>query len=568
MRRLVGAMSLVVAAGCATSKYGQESFPGRAELQEVAQRAPRLDAAKHDAVAVDSWTLEGPFPAELTAALVTPSTPWELELAQAVPAIGNALSVDQQCIAREVARFLLAHDSRPGTSLQAFIDRRCGTTSPQVRISFLSGDLPEELTEGEWLAQWKGDLAKQAQALGTPDVVGLSVRREGKRGVAVLTTGLVGARYSATVPLVGTTGSVVLRGQLARGGAERIDAMINKGAYGVAFCKQLDAVSPPQFALECPVDAVDERTSLELVAYDPGRMLGRQVASLLLWPRGVAANVWRGPAGHEDVPVGEFDSRFMMALNSIRTSAKLPLLSLTAQQSATARQLAPHYFSASFGEGDPLDSDRVALGMMAGWDVGLDIVTSGFGSMWLSGTRDLSVFVEFLLDNPYTRYSIIDPRATHLAVGAVDSVVSSLAAIFATYVPLGTFDRKEAESEVVTRLNQMRVDRKLKLAQWTLWPTDESAVVVANLAARRWNPRDALQHLLNSSAEVSQGQVSGYVQLVDDLKNFQFPPELLTRTDIKIFVSVGVYRGEDWAQSRYVVCIVAASGTDVHTASR
>ena len=566
---------VLVWVGCATTPkwaaattMAEEKFPPRAELQQVALRVPKLDTAKHDAVAVDSWTLEGPFPPDAKLTSVKPTTAWELELAQSVPAIGNVLTADQQCIAREVARFWLAHQSYPGNSLQAFIDRRCGTTAAQVRVASLSGTVPEGMPEAEWLAQWKANLSKQAMSLGTPDIAGISARREGNKGVMVISCAEVGARFSGPIPLVGTSGTIVLRGRLSTGGAERIDALINKGALGVAQCKQLDVLAPPEFALECPVDAADDRTTLELVAYDPGRMLGRRLGSFLLWPKGAPVNAWERPRSHDDVPPGEFDGKFLAAVNSMRATAGLPLLALSKQQSATAALLAPHYFSAAFGEGDPLDSDRVALGMMAGWDVGLDIVSSGFGSQWLSGSRDLSVFLEFIIDSPYTRQAIIDPRATQLAVGSVENISSSLAAIFATYVPMGTFDRKESEVAIVTRLNQMRVDRKLKLAQWTLWPADEGEVVARNLATHRWDPHDALQHVLNASASVAVGRVTGYVQLVDDLKNFQFPPEVLMRPDIKVFIAVGVYRGEAWAQTRYVVCIVLANSGDIETASR
>jgi hypothetical protein len=210
----------------------------------------------------------------------------------------------------------------------------------------------------------------------------------------------------------------------------------------------------------------------------------------------------------------------------------------------------------------------VALGMMAGWDVGVDIVSSGFGSEWVSGSRDVQVFMEFVLDSPFQRKSVTNPKATLLAVGSVETAASSLAAIFATYVPLQKFDRKESEVAIITRLNQLRIDRQLKPAQWTLWPADEGAVVEANLAAKRWTPKDAAQHALERTAEVARGRVNGYVQLVDDLENFQFPPEVLMRPDINVFLAVGVYRHEDWAQSRYVVCFVISQAGDIETASR
>ena len=153
-------------------------------------------------------------------------------------------------------------------------------------------------------------------------------------------------------------------------------------------------------------------------------------------------------------------------------------------------------------------------------------------------------------------------------MGPVNDAASSLAAVFATYVPLGIFDRKASEAAVITRLNALRLERHLGQAQWTLWPEDEGEVVARKLASKQWTPDDALQHVLGSTAEVAQGQVTGYVQLVDDLDHFQFPPEVLSRPDIRVFLAVGVYRGESWAQSRYVVCFVIARAADIETASR
>ena len=561
--------------GCATTPkwaaattMAEEKFPPRAELQQVALRVPKLDTAKHERVAVDSWALAGPFPSEATITPVKPSTPWELALAHAVPAVGNALSVELQCIAREVARFMVARKDYPGNSLQKFIERRCATTASRVHLNSLTGEIPPTVTEAQWIAEWKDDLAKLAQPLGTPDVAGLCVLREGKFGVMVLASADVSARFTQPVPLVGTTGTVIVRGRLAMGGAERIGALINKGALAVEQCKTLDAVSSPEFAFECPVDAADLRTTLEIVKWDAGRILGSEVASFLLWPKAAPVSVWQRPSGGGDVPKGEFNARFLRAVNALRAGAKLSQLTLSQPQSDSAALLAPHYFAAGFGEGDALDADRIALGMMAGWDVGVDIVSSGFGSEWLSGTRDLSVFLEFVLDSPYTRKAVTEPRATLLAVGSVEGAASSLAAIFSTYVPMGQFDRKESEIAIITRLNQMRLDRKLGLAQWTLWPQDEGALVAANLAGKRWGPDEAAHYALEKTSEVAKGRVTGYVQLVDDLDNFQFPPEVLTRPDINVFLAVGVYRGADWAQSRYVVCFVIARSNDIETASR
>jgi hypothetical protein len=361
--------------------------------------------------------------------------------------------------------------------------------------------------------------------------------------------------------------TIELRGHLVHGGAHRISALINQGALDTQECRTLDALTPPEFAFECTIKEGDTRTMVEIAAFDEGRILGRKVVDLALYPTGEAPKKWARAVGSVDVPNGLLASRFIAEVNAFRTRAGLSTLAEAPAQSQIATSLAPHYFAAQFGEGEPLDGDLIALAMLAGWDVGIDIVSSGFGNDWLSGTRDLSMFLEFLLDSPSQRRSLTEPRATHIAVGTVEAP-GVLAALFSTYVPLPRFDRKESELALITRLNTLRRDRGLPLAQWTLWPEDEGALIQAKLAARTWDPSEASQHALNASAEVAKGRVTGYVQLVDDLEHFQFPPEVLLRNDLNVFLAVGTYKGENWAQTRYVVCFVIAARGEIETASR
>lgn len=563
----VGVTGCASAQWAAASSLAAEQFPKREELQKVALREPKLALARNSAKAVDSWTLKGPLPAVASVERVKPSTPWEVAIAQDAPGFGGALSADMQCLAREVAHYYAARDEYPGNSLRAFMERRCGTTATSASLWALRGEVPEKVGDEKWLENWRGDVkAKLADVKAA--LTGVHVLREGTKGVVVFAWATPRAELAAPVQLVGTGGKLVIRGRVTQGSAERISALINKGEFAVEECKTLEALRPPDFAFECPVDARDVRTTLALGAFQPGRILGEGIGSFTLWPAGKPADTWSRPDDSTDVPKGSFNAQFLGAVNRLRQRAALPLLSDAKQQTATAMQLAPHYFDARFGEAEALEADRIALGMMAGWDVGGDVVSSGFGNTVVLGSRDLSVFMEFALDDPYQRKALIEPRAKLMAVGSVDDVDGALAAIFATYVPMGVFDRKDAEEAIITRLNTLRQDRKLGLAQWTLWPEDEGAVVEARLKSRAWSPVDAQRHVLEKTAAVAKGQVTGYVQLVDDLDNFQFPPEVLMRSDINVFLAVGTYRGEDWAQSRYVVCFVVARNADIETASR
>lgn len=563
--------------GCATTPkwaaattMAEEKFPPKAELQQLSLRPSRLDPAHQAAAAVEEWTLEGPLASSLEARPVPATSPWERAVIDAQPSLAQALTEDHRCIAREVARFVLAKNTYPGHSLRAFISRRCGTTANHVGLRSLTGEVPASVSEAKWLEHWKPQLAEMAKALGAVDLAGAAVARDGTRAVLIIAGSQAGAVLARPVPLVGPgLTKVEVHGRLARGGAERIEARINQGDLESTGCKTLGAASPPEFAFECEVREGDARTTVEVVAFDPGRILGRGVVALSLWPSGPGASTWRRPARSAAVAQGEFGARFIAAVNAMRTRAGLGMLTEAKAQSATAVGLAPHYFAASLEGGDKLDADRVALGMLAGWDVEGDIVSSGFGNEWLSGTRDLDTFLEFCLDSPFQRKSLTDARATQIAVGPLEFDASStLAAIFATYVPLGTFDRKESEIAIITRLNQLRLDRGLPLAQWTLWPQDEGALIERHLKSRRYGPDDAGRHALEATAAVSKDSVQGYVQLVDDLEHFQFPPEVLLRPDINVFLAVGTYRGESWAQSRYVVCFVLARKGDIETAAR
>lgn len=573
MRWLALMVSVVVGAGCASARWAAasslaaEQFPKREALQQVALRTPKLDLARQSAKAIDSWTLKGPMPTEASVVRVKPTTPWEVAVAQDVPAFGGTMSADMQCIAREVAHYYAARDEYPGNSLRTFIERRCGTTAGHTGLWALHGEVPEKLTDEKWLENWRGDIKAKLGAL-KATLMGMHVLREGTKGVVVFAYATPRAEFAAPIPLVGTKGKVVLRGRVTQKNSERISALINKGEYGVAECKTLEVLRPPEFAFECPVEAADVRTTVAIAAFEPGRILGQSVADFTLWPTGTPGDTWQRPNDSTDVVKGDFNAQFLGAVNRMRQRAGLPLVSDAKQQTATAQQLAPHYFSTQFGEGDPEDADDIALGMMAGWDVGVDVVSSGFGNAMVLGSRDLSVFMDFALDDPYQRKALTEPRAKLMAIGSVDDSDNALAAIFATYVPMGTFTRQDAEVAIITRLNTLRQDRLLGLAQWTLWPEDVGAMVEAKLKARAWTPVDAQRFVLDKTAEIAKGRVVGYVQLVDDLDNFQFPPEVLMRSDINVFLAVGTYRAEDWAQSRYVVCFVVAGSKDIETASR
>ena len=566
-------VAVLLGCGCATG-FGAaktsvaDRFPTQEDLKSITAKPAAFDPAKYDAAVVERWQLLGPLPTVAAVTPVSAESISERAVLQAAPAWGHALTAELRCYAREYAHFDAARGKAPGVSLRDFMRRRCGVTARRVDVYELHGTVTPKTTTERLEQDWSVDLPKAIAGRPTPDAAGVSLQREGDRAVLVVASADFDSVMDGPVPLVGTNGALILRGRLARGGAERLSAMINHGTHGVETCKRIDAVEPPRFAFECPVDAKDHRTTAEVVAFDEGRLLGRQVAGFLLWPEGRPDDTWSRPAGSADVKDSEFNEKFTAAVNAVRAQGGLPAVTWVAEQSATAAELAPYFFEASFDEEeDGSRSDRIALGMMAGWNVKEELVSSDFGNEWVSGSRDMNVLMDFMLDSPFGRHAVVNPKATLLASGLVPDAGESFGVIFATYVPMPKFDRKAAEEAIIIRLNEMRLERKLPLAQWTWWPQDEGAVAQAKLASRDWSPDQAADYVLHKTAEVARGEVRGYLQLVDDLEHFEFPPEVLMRKNINVFLSVGVYRGPKWAHARYVVCFVLAKQGDIEVAS-
>jgi len=392
--------------------------------------------------------------------------------------------------------------------------------------------------------------------------------RKNGHAVVIAAGGFPAVTLKQPLKLVPQGKTVVLRGRVEQSNVHRLDALINHGNIDVAPCKSIDVVQLPDFAFECPVDQADESTWLEIAAFEPGRILGHGAGTFLLWPKGTPRPEWRTAQTSSEIPEGQVATQVLAGINQLRAEAKLPPLVDDPAESATVQALAPRYVSAREGAGEDM-SDRVALSILAGWDVKGEVITSEFANVFVSGTRDLNVIIDSLMRSPFQRRAATAPNATRAALGVLEqSGVAALGILLGTYTFLPPFDRRVAEKAVITRLNQMRLDRGRSLAQWTLWPTDVSGEVAENLRSGAWTPEQAEDVVLNETARVSKGQVIGYAQLVDDLDHFQFPPEVLSRESVNVFLSVGVYRGPDWPQSRYVVCFVLANSSDIEVASR
>src|SRR5262249_32809559 len=105
-------------------------------------------------------------------------------------------------------------------------------------------------------------------------------------------------------------------------------------------------------------------------------------------------------------------------INAVRKEAGLSALRLSDTESRTAAQLAPYYFAALTGGLEVTIADKVALGLLAGWDVDGMVREGHFASQW-THQRSPASLVEAAIASPFGRETLLDPAISLIAIGPI-----------------------------------------------------------------------------------------------------------------------------------------------------
>jgi uncharacterized protein YkwD len=367
------------------------------------------------------------------------------------------------------------------------------------------------------------------------------------------------------VPVSPSANHVVISGELLTP-AENLEALTNYGRFGVRTCTVDAKVRLPRFSVDCETLADDPSIAIEVAAFPPGRIMGRIVASLIVWPEGHVPNQYARPS-YGALPTVTLGTAFApgltAALNQVRKDAGLGPVVLNAEQSATATQVAPHYFAAMSGAAPEALADKIVLGLRAGWQIpGL----VGYGHFTSSLTRTANNAVTLLtsvLNRPTGRQTLLDPEAKFLAIGPVLAREEGiLASVFTSYSLLEPTATKKEVAEVLTRLNDKRKARGLPPATLLESLQPAAAGTARSIEIGERTPDDAIEDLLRKSA-TSLGQVQGWFMAADKFERLTFPDHLLTARSLRLAVGVAHYKpkGSPWAA--YGVLVVSPTGTQM-----
>ncbi len=489
-----------------------------------------------------------------------PQTAWEKMLVELLPKDGSKpLSRAMVCAARESCAFAAVHGKPPGGALYDVIAARCGAPFGAFALSTSSvtveDTVPDKKLEQEVGPKYRAYLQ---ETLGkTKGSVGIAaVRKNGKLVVGF-------ASYEPTVTLEPTSlfpdaaGNIQLRGQINSPTA-RVSVLVAKGDRDVARCTLDPKVAAPSFSATCAVDRNDPVAWLEVVRFQEGRLVGSSVLEGNVYPAGKVLSVYEEAAPPPD-GAGAPAERFAQAVNGVRSKLGISALTLDSGETQTSSGLAPHYFASASGSAPTNLADTVALGLMAGWDVGGAVREGRFGSYQIPGSSRPEDLARYALERPAGRVLLLDPSSSRLAVGLVGHDGrggKGVAAVAATYATVEPRPQAELGKLVLDRFDAARAAKGLPPV--TRMPLlDKDAETAAGWVESGIQPDAAMDGFMKRVVEQTQTDVRGMAGLVPSLEGLEPPAELVKTPKLALAVSVASYRPEGSPWVMWVVLWVA-----------
>ncbi|MBS2024936.1 MAG: hypothetical protein JST92_21265 [Deltaproteobacteria bacterium] len=543
----------------------QTLFPSREEVNAMAAQPAPQGLPADPGVNVTEWKLAGPLPDRVDDRPHNASGPFESLVALEAQKRSHHLSEAAQCMAREFGKFFLVKKGLPADDLRRFIQARCGYPGVSVNTSVQAATADPRLSEEKLVEQFSKLLAPgwDAMLFGDHMLVGGAFTRAGKDIALVVVTAPQPARLNP-MPMVPAQPDVEVACELNQP-ADLIAGVANLGAAGVMACTPDPTVKPPKFSLLCPTDRADGATWVEVYAKRPRSVLVEIVLQLLLFPAGAAEGRFVQAAPPANVPAGlSIAPAFVVALNQVRAAAKLPPVVLAPAQSALADKLAPHSFASRFGSARPELAERIALGLVAGWELTdpqpIEIATLNEGILLGRGGSGAALLAQAMA-RPTTRESLLDPGVSRIAMGITAGPDhTSVAAIIAAY-RLHEDRRSEAlDRDTAQRLALLRQRKELPPVRIAPYLNAELDSAVDLLVNQRESPIDSLNALLERASEQSQRGVHGFCLEAPQIDDLEFPDEFFRAQALSYALRVAFYRppGSPWG--RYAVFLVHDDG--------
>jgi hypothetical protein len=449
----------------------------------------------------------------------------------------------------------------------------CDAVVPQVSYRWISGNAPARMNEADLLAEWRAQLDAEVGRRVPADATeaGFWFGRSGAQVVAMTAFASPRARLVARTFQPDAAGNVVLEGRID-GAADVIYGFVNQGRFGVAPCTMDPSFGRPRFRAVCPMLAADPTAWIQLFFAPPKRVLADPFVQVLARRVPSEALVYKEESYGDPHPVAsaeELTTAVLAELNLVRGRAGLAPVRLSPGESATAARLAGHYFAAALGNQRWDEMDRIALGIMAGWQVGGMIRDGRFVSSLAPHTRDAGRWLTATLAMPMGRATLLAPAVEEIAFGPLLlSDPQGLGAIVAGYELHHGSDHTEDVQRLYARVAEARKRLGRAQPQRLAGMGDVMRRQLERVYAGEEQPMQALQVLLERGVWAHNQNMRGYVLEAVSLDALELPEEILKqpRLDIEIGVTHHRPKGAAWAQLVIVVVYADYTGTLVREA--
>jgi hypothetical protein len=212
----------------------------------------------------------------------------------------------------------------------------------------------------------------------------------------------------------------------------------------------------------------------------------------------------------------------------------------------------------------------MALGLLAGWDVGGTIRTGGFFSQLAASSRSPGRWLIHALASPVGRWSLLDKAMARVAIGAGMVGPTGAMALVTTYAFFDSSDHHQDEDEVFDRLVRARKDRGAPAP--TRVPSD--AVLngaLSKILINAATSATALDEVMHHIAYDEHRAVRGWYVETSDLKQLPFTGDLLARQPLEVQIGVTHHKatGGAWGQYAVIIAVLGNSpGTQEAARSR
>ncbi len=543
--------AMLVGCGGAVDKPVAE-FPSKDQLLKLAAQPAHPEPTMATAQ-VDRWTIASKIPA--SGAPYPAEGMWDRMVIEDRKASSSQarLAAELRCAAQEAARFYVENGASPEDALREYLVLRCGGTEPDLAIRSLTASVPDDLPEERMRDSYAKSFHELVgQALAGGSEVGVGFARGRGRAAFFAFYGTPKGRLSAAPGLVSGS-EVTLEGEAAPS-ASFVMGLATKGKLGVALCEPDSTVQAPAFRLRCPVADGDAQTRVDIEMRMPGDVLLRTTLEVLVRRQTDAG------LDYESTPYGAiepsrtaaaFRAALLDGLNAARAEAGARAVTIEPNESQDSDALVARYFDGAM-RGDTQSVDTVALGLLAGWDVGGTIRGGGFYSQLAGNSRSAGRWLARALAGPSGRWSLLDPSMARAAVGTGLIGSAGVMALVNTYSFFETSDHHPDEDAVFESLARARKQRGASPP--TRDPSDPNldqalSHILINASTCAGALHDAMAHV----AYVEHRAVNGLYIETSDLNQLPFSDALLAKGPLEVQVGVTHHKARGGAWGQYAV---------------